>query len=171
MSERVIVVVPYDGAWAREFARIRRTVLGALAGVATAVEHVGSTSVPGLWAKPILDIDVAIPSYDRFPEAVRLLDAIGYRHRGDLGIAGREAFAYEGEMDFQAQHFYVCPGDSAEMRRHIAFRDYLRAHPDAAEEYGRIKREGARICPNDIDAYIAHKGPFIAGIYRACGLQ
>lgn len=167
---RDIVVLPYDPAWAAEFERVRAFVAPALAGLALRVEHVGSTSVPGLWAKPILDIDVVLPSMDDLPEAVRRLAALGYRHKGDLGIPTRESFAYEGEVDFMAQHFYVCPADSPELRRHLALRDYLRAHPDARDEYGRVKREGAGLYPHDVDAYIDHKGPFIQKIYGLCGL-
>jgi GrpB-like predicted nucleotidyltransferase (UPF0157 family) len=169
-SLREIAVLPYDPNWAAEFERIRAHVAPALSGLAISIEHVGSTSVSGLWAKPILDIDVSIPSYAEFPEVTRRLEALGYRHRGDLGVPTRESFAYEGEIDFMRQHFYVCPADSPEMRRHVALRDYLRAHPDARDEYSRIKREGARLYPHDIDRYIAHKGPFVRGIYEICGL-
>jgi GrpB-like predicted nucleotidyltransferase (UPF0157 family) len=171
MGERCILVVPYDPEWARGFEAVRDFLAPAFLGIPYGIEHVGSTSVPGLWAKPILDIDIAIPSYDLFPEAVRRLGDIGYRHRGDLGICGREAFSYEGGRAFPAHHLYVCPGDSSEMRRHLALRDFLRAHPEAVEEYGRVKREGARLYPEDIDAYIAHKGPFIREVYRRCGLE
>ena len=167
---REIVVVPYDPAWAAEFERVRAFVAPTLAGLALRVEHVGSTSVPGLWAKPILDIDCVIPSMADLPEVVRRLNPLGYRHKGDLGIPTRESFAYEGAMGFLAQHFYVCPADSPELKRHLALRDYLRAHTDARDEYSRIKREGARLYPHDIDAYIDHKGLFIRGIYAACGL-
>lgn len=167
---REIIVAPYDPSWATDFERIFARVAPALSGLALSVEHVGSTSVPGLWAKPILDIDAVIPSMAHLPEAVRRLEAIGYRHRGNLGIEGREAFAYEGNEDFMEQHFYVCPADSPELRRHLAFRDYLRANPDARDEYSRVKREGARLYPHDIDAYIEHKGPLVRGICEACGL-
>ena len=167
---RDIVVVPYDPQWAAEFERVRAFVAPALTGLALRVEHVGSTSVPGLWAKPILDIDVSIPSMADFPEAVRRLATLGYRHKGDLGIPTRESFAYEGEADFMSQHFYVCPADSPELKRHLTLRDYLRAHPDARDEYSRLKREGAGLYPHDIDGYIDHKGPFIQKIYGLCGL-
>jgi GrpB-like predicted nucleotidyltransferase (UPF0157 family) len=167
---REIVVVPYDPNWAVQFERIRAYIAPALSGLALLIEHVGSTSVPGLWAKPVLDIDVSIPSYADFPEVVRRLEALGYHHRGDLGIPTRESFAYEGDIDFMEQHFYVCPGDSPEMRRHIALRDYLRVHPEARDEYSRVKREGARLYPHDIDAYIEHKGSVIRGIYQKCGV-
>ena len=169
-EKRILVVVPYDPEWARGFEMIRDFLMSALSGISCAIEHVGSTSVPGLWAKPILDIDCVIPSMADLPEVVRRLNPLGYRHKGDLGIPTRESFAYEGAMGFLAQHFYVCPADSPELERHLALRDYLRAHTDARDEYSRIKREGAQLYPHDIDAYIDHKGPFVRGIYAACGL-
>ncbi len=167
---RTIIVAPYDPNWAFEFERVRAHVAPVLGAHAVSIEHVGSTSVPGLWAKPILDIDVGIASRADLPAVIGLLAAIGYRYRGDFGIPDREAFAYEGAIDFMPQHFYVCPGDSPEMRRHIALRDYLRAHPDARDEYSRVKREGARLYPHDIDAYIDHKGSCVRAIYGMCGL-
>ena len=136
-----------------------------------AIEHVGSTSVRGLAAKPIIDIDVVIGDASCLDAAIAALARIGYRHEGDLGIPGREAFKYAGKDHLQRHHLYVCPQDSAELKRHLAFRDYLRAHPEAVEAYGRIKEAGAALYPEDIDGYIAHKAPFIEGIYDEIGLR
>ncbi|MBQ4094339.1 MAG: GrpB family protein, partial [Oscillospiraceae bacterium] len=82
----------------------------------------------------------------------------------------REAFRYDNKPHLQQHHLYVCPQDSAELNRHITFRNYLRSQPQAAAEYGAVKAEAAALYPNDIDAYIAHKAPCIAEIYKACGL-
>ena len=158
--------MPYDERWAQDFEAIASEIRNALGELALAIEHVGSTAVPGLSAKPIIDIDVVIRDYTTFDAVVLALKEIGYHHEGDLGIAGREAFGYEGKEHLRKHHLYVCPQDSPELKRHIAFRDYLRAHPDAAREYGRVKEEGAALHPHDIDGYIEHKSPFIEGIYR-----
>ena len=104
------------------------------------------------------------------PEAVAALAGIGYRHEGDLGIPGREAFKYDGKEHLMKHHLYVCTQDCAELKRHIAFRDYLRTHPDAADEYGSIKEEGAKLYPYDIDKYIEYKSPVIEKIYKTIGL-
>ncbi len=170
MMTRRVVVLPYDAAWTTDFAAVRDELQTALGGLALRIEHVGSTSVPGLSAKPVIDIDVVIRDCSVFCEAAAALASIGYRHEGDLGIPGREAFDYDGKAHLRKHHLYVCPQDSAELRRHIAFRDYLRAHPDAVREYGRIKTEGAALYPDDIDKYITHKAPFIGRIYREIGL-
>ena len=99
------------------------------------------------------------------------LEKIGYRHEGDLGIAGREAFKYDGKDHLRKHHLYVCSRDSAELKRHIAFRDYLRCPPEAVREYSRVKEEGARLWPYDIEKYIEYKTPFIERIYAEIGIQ
>ena len=98
------------------------------------------------------------------------LRAIGYMHEGDLGIAGREAFAYEGKEHLQKHHLYVCPSDSAELKRHLAFRDYLRSHPDAVSEYGRLKEDGAKRYSDNVDKYIEFKSPFIEKTLKRIGV-
>ena len=139
--------------------------------LALRIEHVGSTSVEGLAAKPIIDIDVVIRDRTVLPEVISALGRIGYTHEGDLGIPGREAFKYEGKDHLKKHHLYVCAQDSEELKRHLAFRDYLRSHPEAASEYGRIKEEGAALYPYDIDRYIEHKSPFIENVYKQLELS
>ena len=170
MTTKRVVVLPHDPCWERDFIQIRDELLEALGPLALAIEHVGSTAVPGLSAKPIIDIDVVIRDRSQLDAAISALAKIGYRHEGDLGIPGREAFRYDGKDHLRRHHLYVCPLDSPELKRHLAFRDYLRAHPKAVEEYSRIKQEGAALHPDDIDGYIEHKSPFIEGIYRKIGL-
>ena len=170
MKTKHVTVEPYNKAWADHFAGIRNEIGEAMGGLALRIEHVGSTSVPGLSAKPIIDIDVVIRDESVLEEAVRMLETIGYRHEGNLGIEGREAFRYDGKDHLQKHHLYVCTQDSAELKRHIAFRDYLRSHPEAVREYSRIKEEGAVLYPDDIEKYIGHKSPFIERIYREIGL-
>ena len=165
-----VIVQSYDKTWADDFVAIRDELNDALKDLALRIEHVGSTSVEGLSAKPIIDIDVVIKDYAVFEEVVSALGAIGYRYEGDLGIAGREAFKYDSKAYLRKHHLYVCPEDSAELKRHIAFRDYLRSHSDAVREYSRIKEEGARLYPYDIDRYIEHKTPFIEKIYKEIGI-
>ena len=144
---------------------IKDELTSALGQLAIGIEHVGSTSVEGLSAKPIIDIDVVIEDYTVLEEVVSALGAIGYRHEGDLGIPGREAFKYDGKDHLRKHHLYVCPADSPELKRHVSFRDYLRTHSDAVREYSHIKEEGAKRYPNDIERYIEHKSPFIETIY------
>lgn len=169
---RTIEIVAYDPRWPAIFAELSRVVARALGPLALSTEHVGSTSVPGLAAKPIVDMDVVIASRSLLPDVLRALAPLGYIHRGDLGIAGREAFAHEGPdvprdgsgRVWPAHHLYVCAQDNAELARHLALRGYLRAHPESALAYGELKRRLARQFPHDIEGYIEGKATFIQGI-------
>lgn len=165
-----VVVQPYDETWKADFAAIRDELNAVLSDLVLRIEHVGSTSVEGLSAKPVIDIDVVIRDRTCLPEVIAALQTIGYTHEGDLGVPGREAFKYSGKEHLKKHHLYVCAQDSEELKRHIAFRDHLRSNPDAVAEYSRIKEEGARLYPWDIDKYIEHKSPFIEKIYERIGL-
>ena len=171
MTTRNIVVVPYDEKWKFRFEEIAWEVSAALGELALSIEHVGSTSVEGLAAKPIIDIDVVIEDENRLPAVVSALAKIGYQHEGNYGIPGREAFGYEGKTHLMEHHLYVCPKNSPELRRHLSFRNYLRGHPEALKEYSRIKEEAARLFPHDIDGYINHKGTWIEKIYKEIGCE
>ena len=169
MRTSYVTVIPYSDQWERDFLKIKDEIKSALGELAESIEHVGSTSVRGLSAKPVIDIDVVISDSSVLSDVIAALGRIGYQHEGDLDITGREAFRYDGKDHLQKHHLYVCPEDSPELRRHIAFRDYLRSHPEAAAEYSRIKEEGAALYPEDIDRYIEYKTPFIEKIYREIG--
>ena len=170
MVTKRVIVESYNSEWKRDFEDIRSELMAVLDGKVISIEHVGSTSVEGLSAKPIIDIDVVIEDEDAFPEVKAAMESIGYTHEGDLGIPGREAFKYKGKEHLRKHHLYVCTKDADELKRHISFRDYLRTHPEAVREYGRIKEEGAKLYPLDIDSYIEHKAPFIEDIYRTLGI-
>lgn len=169
MVTKRVVVLPYDAHWEQNFSQIKDEIQETLGSLALRIEHVGSTSVRGLSAKPIIDIDVVIKDYSVFDAVATALAGIGYQHEGDLGIAAREAFKYDGKEHLQKHHLYVCPQDSPELKRHLAFRDYLRTDPEAVREYSRIKEEGAALYPNDIEKYIQHKSIIIEKIYREIG--
>lgn len=168
---RRVTVEKYNPEWATEFEKIKAELMPVLGDSIMDVEHIGSTAVPGLSAKPIIDIDVVMKDYSVFPEVVEKLSSIGYIHEGDLGIKGREAFKYSDKPHLMRHHLYVCPPDSKELRRHIAFRDFLRGHPTVMSEYGKIKEEAAVLFPDDIDKYINHKSSYIQELYALCGLN
>ena len=170
MRTAKVIVLPYDAAWASEFEKIKQELDAALGDLCLGIEHVGSTAVAGLSAKPCIDVDVVIRDYTVFDEVVRALADIGYIHEGDLGIPGREAFCYTGKSHLLTHHLYVCPRDSRELRRHITFRDFLRSHPEAVQQYSRVKERAAQLYPEDIDGYMAYKSACIEALYRQCGL-
>lgn len=170
MQTKNVSVLPYDPAWMQDFEAIRRELSLCLGELALSIEHVGSTSVAGLSAKPIIDIDVVIRDDTPLEAVIAALAGIGYEHEGDLGIPRREAFRYDGKPHLKEHHLYVCPASSPELRRHITFRDYLRTHPEDAAAYGRVKEEAARLYPEDIGGYIAHKQGCILSLYEKYGL-
>lgn len=148
-------VVAYREEWPTQFALVADHLRKALTDVPSArVEHVGSTSVPGLLAKPVLDIDVIVAA-DAMPTAVRALEDIGYRHRGDLGLVGREAF-YPPDDD-PRRNVYVCEAGSLNVRNHLAVRDVLRERDDLRDRYAAVKGALAADPAMDIDTYIEGK--------------
>lgn len=134
------------------------------------VEHIGSTSVPGLAAKPIIDLDVVIADDADLEFVIEKLAAAGYIHEGDLGIPGREAFRYKGKTHLMQHHLYVCRESSRELYRHIAFRNFLRSHPEAVREYSSVKLEAAALYPDNIEKYMESKAHYVECLYRKCGL-
>ena len=155
-----VIILDYDSNWPALFQSIRKRIAAALGDIAAAIEHVGSTAVPGLAAKPIIDIDVLLTSEPMLATAIELLATLGYVHRGNLGIPEREAFF--APVNDPPHHLYVCPPCSAEFRRHIAFRDYLRAHPKDAKIYGDLKMALAERFREDRSAYNTAKTEFVA---------
>jgi len=149
-----VIVVPYDEQWKQEFELIKGELLPVLGNNIIAIEHVGSTSVEMLAAKPIIDIDVVIKDYNSFETVKESLSLLGYIHEGDLGIKDRQAFKYEEKFHLMKHHLYVCPLYSEELKRHIAFRDYLRTHPEDRDWYGSVKTLAAQRYPEDINSYM-----------------
>ena len=146
------------------FETLRSRIAAILNEVAISIEHVGSTAVPGLAAKPIIDVDVLLRSSADLPVVIRRLADLDYKHRGDLGISGREAFrAKSGDVH---HHLYVCPPDSREYERHIAFRDYLRMHDSDSNAYALPKRELASRFVDDREAYNQAKSAFVQRILQ-----
>ena len=160
-----VVIVDYDPAWPELFNALKSSVDAALGEVALRIEHVGSTSVPGLAAKPIIDMDVVVRAED-LKKAIALLATIGYVHDGDGGIPGRERFRPPAGLP--SHHLYVCAEDNAELIRHLQFRSYLRTHPDAVAQYGALKKNLAAAYGDDREGYSIAKTEFITAILRRC---
>lgn len=152
------MIVDYDPGWPVRFEEERRLIAQALSGLAVAIEHVGSTSVPGLAAKPVIDIMVAIRAFEDGERCVAPLEALRYEYRGDGGIPGRHYFR-KGEPRSHHMHMVVYGGEFWE--RHIAFRDLLRADRALADAYAALKRELAAQHGAGRIAYTEAKTPFI----------
>ena len=168
MKTKHVIVEDYNPNWISEFQKIKSELLKILNHKIIDIHHIGSTSVPQLFSKPIIDIDIEINN--NFNEVKSLLESIGYIHEGNLGIDGREAFKYTNKAHLMKHHLYVLNKDSKELKRHLTFRDYLKNHIDDVKKYGALKKELAEKYPYDIDAYIKGKSHFIENIYKKCGL-
>jgi GrpB-like predicted nucleotidyltransferase (UPF0157 family) len=168
-SQQKVLVVDYDSSWPLTFATLQAPIWDALQAIAVSVEHVGSTSVVGLAAKPIIDIDVIMPSRAQMPAAIESLAALGYLHSGNLGIEDREAF--KSPAGLPAHHLYACVQGSAALTNHLTIRDYLRRNPAAATAYGEIKKRLAEQFPTDIDSYIEGKTGFLLEVLRNAGFN
>ena len=163
-----IELQPYSSDWPSQFQQIRE----ALASFASKIEHIGSTSVPGLAAKPVLDIDIVVDSAEGMTSLIEALGEFGYEHQGDLGVTGREAFRPKRDDAFKeapihgwpAHNLYACIEGARELRRHLAFRDHLRANQAAADEYSALKARLALRYPWDRTRYSDSKGPFVIEI-------
>ena len=171
MNTKRVLVLPYDPKWKSVFENIKQEIVIVIGDLIVGVEHVGSTSVDGLSAKPCIDIDVVIKDYSVFDDVVDKLGAIGYIHEGNLGIEDRDAFKYLDKPHLETHHLYVCPQQSKELYRHITFRDFLRRTPEAVKKYSAVKEKAAQLFPYDIEKYIAYKSPCIEELYRMCGLK
>ena len=163
----LVEVVDWSPRWAQQYDRVAGALRGALADVPSAVvEHVGSTSVTGLAAKPVLDIDVIVTATET-TRAVAVLESIGYVHRGDLGVTGREAF--HAPDTAPRRHVYVCEAGTTHVRNHLAVREVLRTRDDLREAYSEVKLALAADPGMDIDTYLAGKSEVLQQVLEASG--
>ena len=169
MKTKNVVVEKWNPKWKDEFERIADSLGEDVIYNSIKIEHVGSTSVEGLSAKPIIDLDIVIENH-KFEIIKRLLKDKGYKYEGDLGIEGREAFSYSGKEELMTHHLYVCSKDSKELFKHITFRDFLKNNTALASEYSKVKEQAAVLYPDDIDKYMEFKSEIIEKIYKRCGL-
>jgi GrpB-like predicted nucleotidyltransferase (UPF0157 family) len=152
------MIVDYDLGWPADFATIQSHVgQGMPPGVV--VEHIGSTSVPGLAAKPIIDVDIVVRSVADVPETVAALVHLGYEREGDLAVPGREAFSAPTGLPYH--HLYVVVAGSKPHRDHVDLRDYLRDNPNEVERYASEKRRLAHLLTQDREQYVNGKGRLV----------
>jgi GrpB-like predicted nucleotidyltransferase (UPF0157 family) len=161
-----VVVVRYDPRWPRlyerEAAQIRR-ILGPLL---VSIHHIGSTAVPGLAAKPIIDILPVVTDVEAVDALKPAFEAIGYEYLGEFGIPGRRYLRKGGDERTHQLHIFGRDHE-ADIRRHLAVRDYLRTHPETALAYGNLKRTLAKRYPFDIDGYCDGKDAFVKALEQA----
>jgi GrpB-like predicted nucleotidyltransferase (UPF0157 family) len=152
-------VVEYDDNWPPRFRALEAGLRSLLAPQVVRVEHIGSTSVPGLAAKPVLDIDVVVRTAADLQPSIRQLEKAGYLHEGDLSVPGSEALRWP--PGSERHHLYLLVEESRELRRHLALREALRADGALRDEYAALKRALAQQFHHDRRAYTSGKSDFI----------
>jgi len=154
-------LIPYIPEWARLFEEEKALLEAAIGDEVLDIQHVGSTSIPGMIAKPILDIGIAVRDYEEARVCIRPVEQLGYEYRGELGISRRHYFV-KGEP--RTHHIHMNERDSRDWENQVLFRDYLIHHPEQAEQYAALKRELAETYPRDREAYLEGKASFIEGV-------
>lgn len=164
LAKEVVRVVDSDPGWGMAGQRLLPGLREALGELAVAVEHVGSTSVPGLAAKPVLDIAVGLPPVPDTAALIRVLESRGYSYRGEGDGSIGLVFVWEDTPGHRQVHIHAIPHGGAEWRDYVDFRDLLRAQPELRDRYAQLKRRLARRFSDDRNAYTDAKAGFVAGL-------
>jgi len=156
-----ITVVPYDPHWPQAFAAAAAELMAALGPGLLAIHHIGSTAVPGIYAKLVIDLLAVARDLAAVDEGSDAMRRLGYQVMGEFGIAGRRYFRRDDSAGLRTHQVHTFLDGSPHVRRHLAFRDFLRAHPAVAQQYSELKRRLAEAHPHDMDAYMDGKDGFI----------
>ncbi|HSB66638.1 MAG TPA: GrpB family protein [Anaerolineales bacterium] len=158
-------LVPYAPEWKLYFEREKAALQEALGSRVLDIQHVGSTSIPGMIAKPIVDIAIAVVDFEEARECVPLVEELGYEYKGEFGIPRRHYFV---KGDPRLFHLHMSEMIGLEWQNTLLFRDYLRHHPAVAEEYALLKQQLAEKYPQDREAYLNGKTDFIEHVLNQC---
>ena len=158
---RLVQVVPHDVAWKGQFQAEADLIAGALGDIVVALHHIGSTAIPGIFAKPIIDVLLEVADLERLGRRSRALEGLGYEALGEYGIVGRRYFRKNNLSGVRTHHIHAFRSNNVEIERYLAFRDYMIEHPEEARRYGELKRELATQHSEDIEAYMDGKDAYI----------
>ncbi|KQC00678.1 GrpB family protein [Pedobacter sp. Hv1] len=177
MSKDKIEIAAYNPVWKDQFEELKNVYALYLKDIVKGIEHVGSTAVPGLAAKPVLDIDLVIDNETKLQKVISVLTGLGYEFRGDLGIKDRYAFRANSiatpntgtHQAWPKHHLYCCIANSVSLNNHLTLRNALRADPTLRIEYDQLKKDLAN-ATTDMEVYIEGKSDFIAKVLSQNGL-
>jgi GrpB-like predicted nucleotidyltransferase (UPF0157 family) len=161
-----VEVVPHNPRWRDAFEAEAKHVAAALGDNVVAIHHIGSTAIPNIYAKPVIDLLVEVRDIAEVDVRSSAMESLGYEVMGEYGIPGRRYFRKETREGIRTHHIHVFEAASAEVERHLAFRDYMIAHPGEAQRYSELKRKLAEEHPQSIDGYMDGKDGFIKEIDR-----
>ncbi|OCQ88991.1 hypothetical protein BCD64_04410 [Nostoc sp. MBR 210] len=158
-----IEVVPHNPHWRSQFETESKQIALAFSENVVTIHHIGSTSIPNIYAKPIIDFLIEVKDITKVDEQISVMEALGYEFMGEFGIPGRRYFRKEKE-NIRTHNVHTFEVNSPEIIRHLAFRDYMITHPEAAQKYSELKRQLAKQYSNDINGYMNGKDSFIKEI-------
>jgi GrpB-like predicted nucleotidyltransferase (UPF0157 family) len=162
---RKIKVVPHDPNWSNLFKAEADELTAIFGQEVAAIHHIGSTAIPNIRAKPIIDILVKVHDIEKIDEFNEAIMELGYQPKGEFGIPGRRFFI-KGDDATRTHHVHMFQAGGPEVERYLNFRDYMMAHPEEAQAYSRLKEELVREFPEDIEGYMEGKDGFIKEIDR-----
>jgi GrpB-like predicted nucleotidyltransferase (UPF0157 family)/protein associated with RNAse G/E len=163
LAPNLVALTPYTPVWAQMFQSEAERLYAALGAAILDIQHVGSTAIPGIPAKPIIDIGIAVANFEEAAGCIEPLVRLGYTYRGEMGIPRRHYFVKR-EGEISTFHLHMNEVTSADWRQQIALRDYLRQHPAVAQEYADLKLRLAEQFPTDRVAYTEGKSGFISQV-------
>lgn len=161
-----IVLAPHDARWPVWFADEASLISTALSGVLVELHHIGSTAIPEIAAKPVIDMLAVVTSVEALDHASPKLESLGYESKGEFGIPGRRYFRKNSPAGVRTHQLHAFAIGSADIERHVNFRDYLRAHPAEARAYEVLKRTLAVQTLGDGAAYSDGKTEFVTEMER-----
>lgn len=159
---RRVILVPHDPKWAEEFAHESARIATALGEVLVGLHHIGSTAIPGIAAKPVIDMLAEVTDVHLLDVQVERFEGLGYQAMGEFGLPGRRYFRKNDAAGTRTHHIHAFAMGAQEVQRHLSFRDFLRAHADQARRYEDLKRELAARYPEDVHAYTDGKTDLVA---------
>ena len=160
--------MPYQAAWRQLFEEEQVRLQAVIGEYVLDIQHVGSTSIPGLPAKPIIDVAVAVRSFEEAVVCIQPVESLGYTYLGENGIPRRHYFR---KGDLRTHHLHMNEVSSRDWENQVLFRDYLLRHPEAVQAYAALKIELAERFPSDREAYTLAKDPFIKHILYLARLE
>ncbi len=159
-EQREVELVPHNPEWSQLADEEAKRILEKLSITVIGIYHIGSTSIPGIKAKPILDFVIEVKDLDEIIQSAEALEELGYLSKGEYGIPGRQFFTKDTDGE-RSHHLHVFQQGHPDIERHLVFRDFLRANPEAAQEYEKIKEKLAKRFPKESGSYTEAKSDFI----------
>ena len=166
-----VEVVPYNYDWQDLFQAEAKQWFDLLNSNVIAIHHIGSTAIPNIHAKPIIDLLIEVKDINQVDNCNSTIAAKGYGIMGEYGIPGRRYFRKHNSVGIRTYHIHIYEQNSPQIQRHLAFRDYMRTHPKDAQKYSQLKQELAKKYPEDIESYMDGKDKFIKDIDQKASIN